>query len=292
MRQASSKINRSDDSHHPLSPAAPATKLPRRVRRKMTAELLAQLAHAAPDERQALQDRIIELNMCVARDVAKRYRRRGISGDDLEQVAHLGLVKAVRSYDPRKATDLLSFAVPTIRGELRRHFRDQGWMVRPPRSIQELQARVRTTEEELYQSLGRQPEPAEVAETLGIDVAHVAQAQSTSGCFAPMSLDDTGADGYGTPVADRLGGEDPGFATTEARVMLLRLMGGLSRRERRILELRFWLGWTQDEIGADIGVTQMQVSRLIKALLEKLRTRLEAGMPGDHLGSGGGRQPA
>lgn len=216
--------------------------------------------------------------MAVARDVAKRYHGRGIPTDDLEQVAHLGLVKAVRAFDPDKATDLLSFAVPTIRGELRRHFRDHGWAIRPPRSIQELQSRVTAAEGRLYQSLGRRPRTSELADDLGVDVESVLQAQAANGCFVPTSLDDTGPDSDGTPIADRLGLEEVGFDTAEARVMLGRLICNLSGRERRILELRFWRGCTQAEIGAAIGVTQMQVSRLLNSLLARLRANLESGV--------------
>jgi RNA polymerase sigma-B factor len=277
VRQATSNIDRTGDGH-PSWSTSRAARLPRRVRRRFTAELLQQLPDASPSERRASEDRIIELNLCVARDVSKRYRGRGIPREDLEQVAHLGLVKAVRSYDPAKATDLLAFAVPTIRGELRRHFRDRGWTVRLPRTIQELQTKVREAEDQLSQNLGRRPDPTELADAIGVDESLVSQAQSANGCFAPASLDDTGPDGQTLPIADQLGREDPGFAAVEARMTLLALIRELTSRERRILELRFWRGWTQKEIGADIGVTQMQVSRLTTSLLAKLRTQLEAGM--------------
>lgn len=260
--------------------SSPATSRQRRKaeRREQTGALLECARLAEGDERDDLLGQVVELNLGVASDVAKRYRGRGIPDEDLEQVAHLALVKAVRAFDPVKANDLLTFAVPTIRGELRRHFRDQGWVVRPPRSIQELQASVTAAEAELCQSLGRQPRAEEVAAELGVDAEQVAEAQSANGCFAPSSLDDTGRDGSDGAILDRLGAEDDGFSNAEARAMLGPLLKDLSEREQRILELRFWRGWTQAEIGADIGVTQMQVSRLLQRTLTRLRSRLADGV--------------
>lgn len=247
-------------------------------RRAQTAELLRRAHGASPAERARYEEAAVELNLDVARDVAKRFRGRGIADEDLQQVTYLGLVKAVRTYDPTKASDLLTFAVPTIRGELRRHFRDQGWMVRPPRSIQELQAKVTAAEAELYQRVERAPRADEIADHLGVDVDRVVAAQSANGCFTPTSLDDTGPAGDDTPTVDRLGDDDQGFERAEARMMLQPLLRDLSRRERRILDLRFCHGWNQAEIGADIGVTQMQVSRLLQQILSRLRSRLEQGV--------------
>ncbi len=248
-------------------------------RREQTAALLERAHQAPPAERAQCEQSAIELNMGVARDVARRFRGRGIADEDLQQVTHLGLVKAVRSYDPTKASDLLTFAVPTIRGELRRHFRDQGWMVRPPRSIQELQAKVTAAEGELCQQLERTPRADEIADHLDVDTEQVIAAQAANGCFAPASLDDAGPSGDDTPVVDRLGGVDQGFERAEARIVLRPLLRGLTRRERRILDLRFCHGWNQAEIGADIGVTQMQVSRLLQQILARLRSQLERGVP-------------
>lgn len=249
--------------------------LSRTLRMDRTAQLLSQLAsgdaHAA-----TIQDELIRINMVVAREVAARYRGRGLSADDLEQVAYVALCKAVRSYDARRATDFLSYAVPTIRGELRRWFRDAGWVVRPPRSVQELQARVTAAQDELVHSLGRPATAAEIAAALEVEPADVREALAANGCFTPSSLDrsfENGADET-RPLADRLGEADPGYARVEVRVALKPLISGLTRRERRMLELRFFHGATQAEIGAEIGVTQMQVSRLLSSLLARLRDQL------------------
>ena len=242
-------------------------------RRTATARLFDRVSQATSEERRALEDDIVELNMAVASDCARRYRGRGVATDDLEQVAYLGLVKAVQGFDPDRGHDFLSFAVPTIRGELRRHFRDHGWSLRPPRSIQELQTRILAAEGELIQELGRSPRPSDLARHLEVDLEHVLDALAANGCFAPASLDAPVPEGE-TALGERLGDLDPAFETAEARVTLSAVLRGLTPRERRILELRFFGGCTQAEIGADIGVTQMQVSRLLNRILDRLRERL------------------
>ena len=135
--------------------------------------------------------------MQIAVDVARRYRSRGVPIEDLEQVACLGLVKAARGFDPERATDFLSYAVPTIRGEVRRYFRDHGWVVRPPRTVQQAQARITAVESDLCQELGRAPRPTEIAERLDLDLDLVVEALAANGCFAPTSLDATPAERRG-----------------------------------------------------------------------------------------------
>src|SRR3954454_15070903 len=244
-------------------------------RRDATNRLFAQAVAGDEQEQTRCRDEIVRLNMTVASDVARRYRGRGVASDDLDQVAFLGLVKAVKGFDPALGHDFLSFAVPTIRGELRRYFRDLGWTVRPPRSIQELQTKIVAAEGELYQKLGRAPRPSEFAEHLDVELDLVLDALAANGCFAPASLDAPTAEGEDA-IGDRLGSLDTAFDTAEARLALRPLMRGLTPRERRILEMRFFGGATQAEIGADIGVTQMQVSRLLTRLLARLRKQIEA----------------
>lgn len=249
--------------------------LSRSTRVDKTARLLAQLA-SGTDDAAAIEDELIRINMVVAREVARRYHGRGLSADDLEQVAYVGLCKAVRNFDARKATDFHSYAVPTIRGELRRWFRDAGWVVRPPRSVQELQAKVTAAQDDLVHRLGRPARPDEIATALEVEVGAVHDALAANGCFAPTSLDgspETDSDETGH-LADRLGEADPDYARAEARVTLRPLMAGLSRRERRMLQMRFVQGATQAEIGAEIGVTQMQVSRLLSELLARMREQM------------------
>ena len=263
------------------SAATTAANNARATRRAETARLLDEASRTdSPQERAALHDQVIRINMQVAGEIARRYHNRGIPGDDLDQVANLGLVKAVQGFDPSHGADFLSFAVPTIRGEIRRYFRDFGWTIRPPRSVQELQTKITAAEGELFQRLGRSPRPSEVAEHLGVDLELVLDSLAANGCFAPVSLDTPLAEGESGP-GDRLGGVDPGFASAEARVALKSVMRGLTPRERRILEMRFFGGCTQAEIGAEVGVTQMQVSRLLTRLLTRLRKRMEE----EHIGA-------
>lgn len=261
---------------------APRARSERSDRRELTASLLEQLA-ATEDEslRADLHVRLVEVNLEVAVDVARRYRNRGIDRDDLDQVACLGLVKAVRRWEAGKGHDFLSFAVPTIRGEIRRHFRDRGWMVRPPRSVQEMQASIHAAEEALIQELGRSPRPREIAAHLGADLDSVVEALGASGCFVPTSLDASAGsrDDDAPSLVSSLGFEDAGFDSAEARAVLAPALARLSDRERLILEHRFALGRTQAEIGREIGVTQMQVSRLLTSTLQKLRAALPAEAP-------------
>lgn len=244
-------------------------------RRAATMRLLEQAADASDeDKRREIEDLVVELNIEVAKDVARRYRGRGIDLDDLEQVACMGLVKAVRRYQADKGREFLSFAVPTIRGELRRHFRDRGWMVRPPRSIQEMQSAIHGAEEALVQELGRSPRPREIAAHLGVEVDQVVEALGANGCFVPSSLDAPLSPGEASELGQSLGTDEFGFEAAEARAALEPVLATLTPRERLILELRFGQGKTQAEIGAEIGVTQMQVSRLLTATLAKLRKSL------------------
>jgi RNA polymerase sigma-B factor len=229
-------------------------------------------------EQRELTRQLIETNASVARSMAARYRNRGVDLDDLEQVALLGLTKAAQRFDPDAGHDFLSFAVPTIRGELRRYFRDQGWMVRPPRRVQDLQARMAAAQDELEPRLGRSPRPSEIAEHLGVDLSDVIEALAADGCFTPTSLDATVGDGTSS-LGDLLGHEDRALAWTEARVVLAPVLRRLSPRDRRILHLRFFEERTQQEIADEVGLTQAQVSRVITRILAELRAGLAEPLP-------------
>jgi RNA polymerase sigma-B factor len=258
------------------------TRLPgsRAERAERTADLLDRASGASETERARLLDEVVVINMGVANAIASRYRSRGISTDDLQQVAYLALVKATHGYDASSGHNFLSYCVPTIRGELKRHFRDQGWTVRPPRRIQELQARISGTEAELSFALGRSPRPSEIAAHLDADLEEVTEALATDGCFTPASLDKpVGTDGE-TSLGDLLGGDDVSMSAAEARVVLAPAVRRLGDRDRRILMLRFFRGWTQQEIADDIGVTQMQVSRLLSRILAELREQIDEPQPG------------
>jgi RNA polymerase sigma-B factor len=253
----------------------------RHERREATTRLLARAAATENDlVRKRLRDQVVRLNLDIAESVASRFRNRGVPDDDLTQVACLGLVKAAQRYDAAYAGDFLSFAVPTIRGEVRRYFRDHGWVVRPPRHIQEMQARIGAVEEELTQLLGRTARPAELAEHLGEDEDEIVEALSANGCFVPTSLDLAVGSEEKSTLGDRISSEDVGPFAVDARVILAPAVKDLSARDQRILYLRFFEGRNQREIGDQIGVTQMQVSRLLARILRDLRRSLDLHVDG------------
>lgn len=248
---------------------------PRNERAEQTAELLERVPRTkTQEEREHLIDQVVLLNMCVANAIASRYSSRGVAIDDLRQVAYVALIKATRKYDVTSGHNFLSYCVPTIRGEIRRYFRDHGWMVRPPRRIQELQKRISVAQSELSYALGRSPRPREIAAELDESLEDVIEALSGEGCFTPASLDRPVGEGGTTPLGELIGEEEDGQASAEARVVLAPLIRRLGERDRHILMLRFFRGWTQQEIAEDIGVTQMQVSRLLTRILSDLRQDL------------------
>ncbi len=242
-------------------------------RSSRTRELFLEAAAAeSPEERQRLLEKVIVLHVGLANSEASRYRSRGVPLEDLRQVAALALTKATRGFDVTAGHDFLSYAVPTIRGELRKYFRDHGWMIRPPRRIQELQARINAAENELSNRLGRSPKPVEIADHLDECTESVIEALSSDGCFVPASLDHpAGADGS-TSLGDLLPFDDDSQGASEARLVLRPVLRRLGERDRQILAMRFYEGLTQREIAERIGVTQMQVSRLLTRILGQLRT--------------------
>jgi RNA polymerase sigma-B factor len=247
----------------------------RAERSSRTAELLDRAARCSDEiERDNILSEVILLNRGVAEAVASRYHGRGVARDDLRQVAYEGLTKAVRRFDPATRNDLLTFAVPTIRGELLRHFRDHGWAVRPPRRVQELQWRVNKQIEELEQELGRAPTDAEIKRSLDISDDDYREAIEAFGCFQPTSLEQPATADSTATLGDFIPEEDTESSASEARVILSPVVRRLPERDRRILQLRFFEDLTQAEIGEDLGVTQMQVSRLLSRILEELRAEL------------------
>ncbi|MBF4161835.1 sigma-70 family RNA polymerase sigma factor [Nocardioides acrostichi] len=237
-------------------------------RRLEIARLMLRARATSGVERTRLENEVVRLSMPVGRQVAGRYARRGVGLDDLEQVAYLGLVKAVRTFDPVRGEDFLSYAVPTLRGELKRHFRDAGWTVRPPRSVQEAQAVVLAAEARLTQELGRHPGPADIASETGLDVMLVRQALGATGLFRPASLDAPWE--REVPVADTRDLE-----LVELREAVRPLLAGLGWVDRTMLAMRYVEGRTQADIGRVVGLSQEQVSRRISRLLDDLRSTLD-----------------
>jgi len=219
----------------------------------------------------------VERFLPLARQLARRYQRGGEPLDDLVQVASLGLLKAIDRFDPARETAFSSFAVPTILGELKRHFRDKGWSVRVPRDLQELAVRLEPIGEQLARELGRAATPAEIAERAGATVELVLEAREAAGAYRAVSLDRPREDDddSGEPIGIAVGVEDPGFGLAEDSATVSRLMRVLSDREREVLRLRFEEDLTQAEIGARIGVSQMHVSRIIRQAVGRLREAAE-----------------
>ncbi len=232
--------------------------------------LLRESRDGDPCRRERLEQEAVLLTMDIADAVASRYRNRGIDAEDLAQVARLALVKAARGYEPGHGRGFPAYAVPTVTGEVKRYFRDRGWAVRPPRRLQELRADLGTEEERLRQSLGREPTDAEVAEPLGVAVDEVRAARACQGAYTAVSLDAP------TALAGQIGpraGIDP-YASLDLRDALARALARLTSRERTIVRLRFVEERTQSEIGRSLGVSQMQVSRLLATILGRLRLAL------------------
>jgi RNA polymerase sigma-B factor len=220
------------------------------------------------------RDELVERMLPLARSLARRYVNKGEPLDDLEQVASVGLLKAIDRFDLGRDVRFATFAVPTIAGEIKRHFRDRGWMLRVPREVQELHARLARAREAFTHDRGRSPTVDELAAAARASTEQVVEALSASDAYRMMSLDEPIADGAG-PL-DALGMPDEGFERTEQRLMLRRGFDELAPREREILRLRFFEGLTQREIADAVGISQMHVSRLIRRSVDSMRATIDA----------------
>jgi RNA polymerase sigma-B factor len=222
----------------------------------------------------AMRDALVERYLPLARQLARRYARQEEPLDDLVQVASLGLVKAIDRFDAGRDVAFSSYAVPTILGEIKRHFRDRTWSVRVPRDLQEMALRVERVVGDLTRELHRAPSVTQIAEHTGLGEEQVLEALEAAAAYSSTSLETprTGGDGdVGDTLADTIGGAEDGFERAEERATIARLMRSITPREREVLRLRFEEDLTQAEIGEIIGVSQMQVSRLIRQAVAKLR---------------------
>jgi len=218
------------------------------------------------------RERLVERFLPLARQLARRYGNAGEPLDDLVQVASLGLVKAIDRYDLDRGTAFSSFAVPTILGEIKRHFRDTGWTVRVPRAIQERRIQVNRAIPVLTGRLGRSPTPAEIAEHIESSTEEVLEALEAAVAYEPVSLDSNpGGDDDDETWAQAVGEEDPSYELVEHGATLAPAMKALDPRERVILHMRFVEDMTQSQIADKIGISQMHVSRLIRKALEQMR---------------------
>lgn len=219
--------------------------------------------------------------MPLARKLASRYAGRSESFEDLLQIASLGLVQAVDRFDPARGTTFSTFAVPTILGELRRHFRDRTWSVHMPRGLQEATLEVEKAMEELPTRLGRAARVADIADHIGKAEEKVLEAINASQSRYARSFDDSplNQDGESIPLTERIGELDGGFEIAEDAVEVKDAVEGLPERDREILRLRFVEDLTQREIADRVGVSQMQISRVLRATLERVRGEVGVEVP-------------
>ncbi|MDM4718360.1 SigB/SigF/SigG family RNA polymerase sigma factor [Micromonospora sp. WMMA1363] len=259
--------------------AAPATTetLAPRALTDSSAEVLDAMAAlpANHPSRAALRDRAIEAWLPLANHLAQRYSGRGEPTDDLSQTAAVGLIKAIDKFDPSRGVDFARYAIPTIIGELKRHFRDRTWDIRVPRRLQELRLAISDANSSLVQTLGRSPTVNDIAAHLDITEEEVLEGLEGARAYNAVSLSTPAGDGdRATELGDLLGREDDEYELAELRVALGPALATLDEREQKILTLRFSGSLTQSQIAEQIGVSQMHVSRLLSRALAKLRGQL------------------
>jgi RNA polymerase sigma-B factor len=225
--------------------------------------------------RAGMRDRAIEAWLALANHLAHRYSGRGEPTDDLKQTAAIGLIKAIDKFDPSRGVDFAGYAIPTIIGELKRHFRDRTWDIRVPRRLQELRLRISEANSTLLQTLGRSPTIADIAAYLKVTEEEVLEGLEGARAYNAVSLSTPTGDGErAAELGDMLGGEDAEFELAELRTTLGPALATLDEREQKILTLRFYGNLTQSQIADQIGVSQMHISRLLTRALAKLRGQL------------------
>jgi RNA polymerase sigma-B factor len=234
-----------------------------------------------PEESEAARatarDGLVTLHLALVEHCARRFRNRGEPLEDLVQVGTIGLIKSIDRFDLERGFEFSTYATPTIIGEIKRHFRDKGWAIRVPRRLQELRMQISSTTADLTQRLGRSPTARELAEAIGCTVEEIVEGIESSNAYATLSLDaaDDSGEESGVSMLDMMGLDDVQLEHVEIRESIKPLLEALPAREKRILLLRFFKNKTQSEIAAEIGVSQMHVSRLLSRTLEQLRTSLQ-----------------
>jgi RNA polymerase sigma-B factor len=244
-------------------------------------DLLDELSTLAPDDprRGGIRDEVVLMHLALVRHLARRYRDRGESLDDLIQVGTVGLINAVDRFDTTRGVEFSTFATPTILGEIKRHFRDRTWSIRLPRRLQEVNAAVSRSTDTLTQELGRSPTVREIAAALDISPDEVLEAIEARHAYATSSLDaqfDGDDSGPGGSLGDTLADDEDALSAIEDREALRPLLAALPERERRIVMLRFFHNRTQSQIAEELAISQMHVSRLLARTLTTLRQQLAA----------------
>ena len=225
-------------------------------------------------DREARDRALVEL-MPLVRALATRYAGRGEPLEDLVQVGSIGLIKALDRFDVDRGVEFASYAVPTIVGEIRRHFRDKAWAMHVPRRLKELSLQLSRVLEQLTSELGRSPTIAELAQAAGVDEEEAIDAIESMNAYSTRSLDASFEEGSDDSLAEKLGGEDVGYAEVEDGTLVAAGLDALDERERQIVELRFFHEMTQSQIASEIGISQMHVSRLLRKSLATMHGRIQ-----------------
>lgn len=223
------------------------------------------------------REQLIVSHLNLVRFLASKFKNRGESLEDLVQVGTIGLIKAIDRFDPERGLEFTTYATPTIMGEIKRHFRDKGWSVRVPRRLQELSAKVNRTNDELTNQLQRSPSVAEIAEHLDVSVDEVLEAMESSSAYSSVPLEGGGSsdDDEAPSVIDRYATEDADLAASDDRIVLEEAIADFSPREQDVIRMRFVEGLTQVEIAERLGVSQVQVSRLLRRTLRRIQDKID-----------------
>ena len=223
------------------------------------------------------REKLVMSHLNLVRFLANKFKNRGEPLDDLVQVGYLGLLKAIDRFDPSRGLEFTTYATPTILGEIKRHFRDKGWSVRVPRRLQELSAKVNQATDTLTTQLQRSPTIEEVADYLDASVDEVLEAMESSSAYSSVPLEGTGSsEGEDAPsIIDRYASEDNELSFTDDRLVIEEALQSFSPREREVIELRFLKGMTQIEIAQQLGISQVQVSRLLRRTLKKIQDKID-----------------
>jgi RNA polymerase sigma-B factor len=236
------------------------------------------LTEYATSKSEAAREQLVEMHLNVVRYLAAKFANRGEPLEDLVQVGSIGLLKAIERFDPARGVQFITYAMPTILGEIRRHFRDKGWAIRVPRRLQELSLAINRVAETLSVELCRSATVADIAKKLNATCEEIIQAHELGSAYCTLSLDAHSPGDYKSPttLAERLGTDDSELERTEHRVCLKRACGGLDNNERMVIHLRFFAEMSQAEIARRMGVSQMQISRIQQRAIGKIRVAMQA----------------
>ncbi|MCI2085433.1 MULTISPECIES: SigB/SigF/SigG family RNA polymerase sigma factor [Atopobiaceae] len=224
-----------------------------------------------------VRDQLIVSHLNLVRFLASKFKNRGEPLDDLIQVGTIGLIKAIDRFDPSRGLEFTTYATPTILGEIKRHFRDKGWSVRVPRRLQELSAKVNQANDELTNELSRSPSVEEIAKRVGASVDDVLEAMESSSAYSSVPLEGGGSsdDDDAPSVIDHYATEDESLAASDDRIVLEDAIRDFSPREKDVIRMRFFEGMTQVEIAERLGISQVQVSRLLRRTLRRVQEKID-----------------